>query len=79
MCWNFKFFKANGKIWWLYSDFYFFQKVDENGNALQQNPGTKTKKKKIQTDKNVVVLKAESVSLNIFSITINYPLYFRHV
>nr|XP_023024108.1 uncharacterized protein LOC111512246 [Leptinotarsa decemlineata] len=37
------------------------RKVDENGNALHQNPGTKTKKKKIQTDKNVVVLKAESV------------------
>ncbi|XP_018572853.1 uncharacterized protein DDB_G0284459 isoform X2 [Anoplophora glabripennis] len=38
------------------------KKVDENGNALQQNPGTKTKKKKIQTDKNVVVLTAESVA-----------------
>ncbi|KAG5884717.1 hypothetical protein JTB14_019840 [Gonioctena quinquepunctata] len=37
------------------------RKVDENGNALHQNPGTKTKKKKIQTDKNVVVLAAESV------------------
>ncbi|KAJ8916031.1 hypothetical protein NQ315_010899, partial [Exocentrus adspersus] len=38
------------------------KKVDENGNALQQNPGTKAKKKKIQTDKNVVVLTAESVA-----------------
>ncbi|KAJ8954232.1 hypothetical protein NQ318_005828 [Aromia moschata] len=37
------------------------KKVDENGNALHQNPGTKTKKKKIQADKNVVVLTAESV------------------
>ncbi|XP_056638058.1 dentin sialophosphoprotein-like isoform X1 [Diorhabda sublineata] len=35
------------------------RKVDENGNALHQN--TKAKKKKIQTDKNVVVLTAESV------------------
>lgn len=35
------------------------RKVDENGNALHQN--TKAKKKKVQTDKNVVVLTAESV------------------
>ncbi|CAH1275121.1 unnamed protein product [Diabrotica balteata] len=37
------------------------RKVDENGNALHQNTNTKTKKKKAQTDKNVVVLTAESV------------------
>ncbi|CAH0549441.1 unnamed protein product [Brassicogethes aeneus] len=34
------------------------KKVDENGNALQQ---TKTKKKKAQSDKNVVVLASENV------------------
>lgn len=40
------------------------QKVDENGNALgQTNTDTKkNKKKKIQTDKNVVVLAAKDVS-----------------
>ncbi|CAH1118421.1 unnamed protein product [Phaedon cochleariae] len=37
------------------------RKVDENGNALHQNPATKAKKKKTQTDKNVVVLTAERV------------------
>ncbi|KAJ8930558.1 hypothetical protein NQ314_016620 [Rhamnusium bicolor] len=37
------------------------KKVDENGNALHENPGTKAKKKKTQTDKNVVVLTAENV------------------
>ncbi|CAG9861063.1 unnamed protein product [Phyllotreta striolata] len=36
------------------------RKVDENGN-LHQTPNQKTKKKKTQTDKNVVVLTAESV------------------
>ncbi|XP_019765617.2 uncharacterized protein LOC109541256 isoform X2 [Dendroctonus ponderosae] len=37
--------------------FIFFQKVDENGNALQQ----KEKKKKKQTDKNVVLMKSEHI------------------
>jgi hypothetical protein len=36
------------------------KKVDENGNALHQN-SLKTKKKKTQTDKNVVVCNAENV------------------
>ncbi|XP_063926642.1 uncharacterized protein LOC135140150 isoform X2 [Zophobas morio] len=36
------------------------KKVDENGNALHQ-PSVKTKKKKLQTDKNVVVCNAENV------------------
>lgn len=43
------------------------QKVDENGNALGQAAADakKNKKKKQQTDKNVVVLEARDVSLSI--------------
>ncbi|CAH1982488.1 unnamed protein product [Acanthoscelides obtectus] len=37
------------------------KKVDENGNALHQSSSAKAKKKKIQVDKNVVVLAAEKV------------------
>lgn len=37
------------------------KKVDENGNALHQNSSSKTKKKKIQSDKNVTVVAAEKV------------------
>lgn len=41
----------------------FLQKVDENGNALGQgSDAKKNKKKKLQTDKNVVVLEARDVS-----------------
>ncbi|KAL1501966.1 hypothetical protein ABEB36_007187 [Hypothenemus hampei] len=40
----------------------YFQKVDENGNALGNgNAQTKEKKKKKQSDKNVVVLKSENI------------------
>ncbi|XP_049824312.1 uncharacterized protein LOC109604854 isoform X3 [Aethina tumida] len=37
------------------------KKVDENGNALQQTTNTKSKKKKIQSDKNVVLIASENV------------------
>nr|CAI5863464.1 unnamed protein product [Callosobruchus analis] len=37
------------------------KKVDENGNALHQSSSAKAKKKKVQADKNVVVLAAEKV------------------
>nr|CAI5863465.1 unnamed protein product [Callosobruchus analis] len=37
------------------------EKVDENGNALHQSSSAKAKKKKVQADKNVVVLAAEKV------------------
>lgn len=43
---------------------FFLQKVDENGNALGQNSTDtkKNKKKKIQTEKNVVVTEAKNVA-----------------
>lgn len=40
--------------------------MDENGNALHQ---TKEKKKKKQSDKNVVVLKSENVSILVFCVS----------